>query len=229
MRNNTANKIFMDYIPMAVTAMGILVCAIIFRQMFIKVLPLFLSLIIMLLNAKANRIGFLLGALNSFIYIIGYLMEGVYGTLSSTAFGIIMALAAYFRWRSDAYGKATIFRAFTGKQRIWLGAGGLCAWMIASCILWEMDGTAIVTDGLVLVLGIVVPVLNVLAYIEAPFLNILSALSQLFLWVQVVFVDGKYANLTYLIYMVYALYMIVRMFFRWIALYKEQRQTGMGR
>ena len=92
-----------------------------------------------------------------------------------------------------------------------------------------MDGTAIVTDGLVLVLGIVVPVLNVLAYIEAPFLNILSALSQLFLWVQVVFVDGKYANLTYLIYMVYALYMIVRMFFRWIALYKEQRQTGMGR
>ena len=216
----------MDYIPMAVTAMGILACAIVFKQMFIKVLPLFLSLIIMLLNAKANRISFLLGALNSFIYIIGYLMEGVYGTLSSTAFGIIMALAAYFRWKRDAYGKATVFRAFTGKQRIWLGAGGLVAWVISSCTLWKMGGTAIVMDGLVLVLGIVIPVLNVFAYIEAPFLNILSALSQLFLWVQVVVAQGKYANLTYLIYMVYALYMIVRMFFRWIELYKEQHKTG---
>ena len=39
-----------------------------------------------------------------------------------------------------------------------------------------------------------------------------------------VFIDGKIANLTYLIYTSYALYMVVRTFLRWFALYKEQGQ-----
>ncbi len=226
MNNKTVKKIFMDYVPMAITAIGILVCAIVFEQMFIKVLPLFFSLIIMLLNAKANRIGFLLGALNSCIYIIGYFMEGVYGTMTSTLFGIAMALIAYFRWKKDAYGKATVFRSFSGKQRILLSGLLVLAWAICAFVLWKMDGTAVVTDGLALVLGVVVPILNIVAYIESPALNLVSIATQLFLWVQVVFIDGKMANLTYLIYMAYALYMTVRTFFRWLSLYKEQQALG---
>ena len=218
-------KIFSEYIPMGLTAIGILICAIVFKQMFIKVLPLFFSLIIMLINSHANRIGFLLGALNSVIYIVGYFMEGVYGTMASTLFGIAMALLAYFRWKKDAYGKATVFRAFSGKQRIWLSIVLLFAWAICSFILWKMNGAAVITDGLSLVLGIVVPVLNIMAYIESPLLNVLSTFVQLFMWVQIVCIDGKLANLTYLIYMIYALYMVVRTFFRWTALYKEQKMA----
>ena len=215
-------KIFRDYVPMAITAIGILVCAIVFKQTFIKVLPLFFSLIIMLLNSRANRIGFLLGAANSGIYLIGYFLEGVYGTMASTLFGIAMALIAYFRWKKDSYGKATIFRSFTAKQRV-LGASFLIlAWATSSIVLWKMGGTAVVFDGLTLVLGIVVPILNVVAYIEAPVLNIISVTAQVILWIEVVCLDGKLANLTYLIYMVYALYMTTRTFLRWVAWYREQ-------
>lgn len=215
--------ILFEYIPMAVTGVIILVCAIIFKQMFIKVLPLFFSLLIMLLNARANRIGFILGSINSCIYIIGYLMEGVYGTVASTVFGIVIMLITYFRWKSNAYGKATMFRKFSARGRVLLALVLCVAWIATSFILSRIDGTAIVIDGLTMVLGFATNILTILAYVEAPFLNIISGLCQFALWVQIVFVNKNYAATTYLVYNVYCTYMIIRTFHRWLALYKEQQ------
>ena len=222
--NSKKKAILFEYIPMAVTGVTILVCAIVFKQMFIKVLPLFFSLFIMLLNSRANRIGFILGAINSCIYIIGYVMEGVYGSVASTVFGIIIMVITYFRWKENAYGKATVFRKFTTRGRILLALVLCIVWAITSFVLWKMNGTATVMDGLSMVLGFAINILNILAYVEAPFLNILSGLCQFFLWVQIVFVNGNYAATTYLVYMIYCSYMIIRTFSRWLALYKEQQR-----
>ena len=73
--NIKSKKIIFEYLPMSVTAIGVIVCGIVFKQAFIKVLPLIFSLVIMLFNSRANRIGFLLGAINSCIYVIGYLLH----------------------------------------------------------------------------------------------------------------------------------------------------------
>ena len=219
------NTIIYEYTPIAITAIGIIVCAIIFKQTLVKTLPVLFSLLIMLFNSRANRIGFLLGALNSVIYIIGYLQEGVYGTAASTGFGIIMALTAYFCWKKKSYGKATIFRGFSLSGRLLLTALISIAWVISSFVLWKMGGTAVVMDGLVLVLGILVPILNVWAFLEAALLNVLSCTLQLVMWIVIIITNRSLANLTYLIYMTYATYMVGRMFLRWVALYREQR-TG---
>ena len=215
--------ILFEYIPMAITGVIILVCAIIFKQMFIKVLPLFFSLLIMLLNSRANRIGFLLGAINSCIYIIGYLMEGVYGTVASTVFGIIIMLITYFRWKSNSYGKATMFRKFSARGRVLLALVLCVAWIATSFILSKIDGTAVVIDGLTMVLGFATNILTIVAYVEAPFLNIISGLCQFALWVQIVFINGNYSAMTYLVYNVYCTYMIIRTFVHWLKLYKEQK------
>ena len=215
--------ILFEYLPMAMTGIGILICAIVFKQMFIKVLPLFFSLLIMLLNSRANRIGFILGAINSCIYIIGYLMEGVYGSVASTAFGIVIMLITYFRWKSKAYGKATVFRRFSARGRVLLALALCVAWALVSFVLRIMGGTATVIDGLTMVLGFAINILSIVAYVEAPFLNIISGLSQFALWVQIVFINGNYAAMTYLVYSIYCAYMIVRTFYRWRALYKEQQ------
>ncbi len=215
--------ILFEYLPMAMTGIGILICAIVFKQMFIKVLPLFFSLLIMLLNSRANRIGFILGAINSCIYIIGYLMEGVYGSVASTAFGIVIMLITYFRWKSKAYGKATVFRRFSARGRVLLALALCVAWALVAFVLRIMGGTATVIDGLSMVLGFAINILSIVAYVEAPFLNIISGLSQFALWVQIVFVNGNYAAMTYLVYSIYCAYMIARTFYRWLALYKEQQ------
>ena len=215
--------ILFEYLPMAMTGIGILICAIVFKQMFIKVLPLFFSLLIMLLNSRANRIGFILGAINSCIYIIGYLMEGVYGSVASTAFGIVIMLITYFRWKSKAYGKATVFRRFSARGRVLLALALCVAWALVSFVLRIMGGTATVIDGLTMVLGFAINILSIVAYVEAPFLNIISGLSQFALWVQIVFINGNYAAMTYLVYSIYCSYMIIRTFYRWRALYREQQ------
>ena len=216
-------SLLFEYVPMFVTAIGILACAIVFKQMFIKVLPLFFSLVIMLLNSRANRIGFLLGAINSVIYIVGYIMEGVYGSVASTAVGIVFAVIAYFSWKREAYGKATVFRAFTGRQRIILSFVMAVAWGICSFVLWKLDGTAVVIDGLVLVLGFVMPILNIKAYIESALLNVINCAIQAVMWGQIIITNGNLATLTYLIYSIYCTYMVVRTFLRWLSLYKEQQ------
>ena len=221
--SNKKKAILFEYLPMAATGIIILVCAIVFKQMFIKVLPLFFSLLIMLLNSRANRIGFILGAINSCIYIIGYLMEGVYGTVASTVFGIVIMLISYFRWKNNAYGKATVFRRFSTRGRVLLTLILCVAWATTSFVLSLMGGTAIVIDGLTMVLGFATNILTIVAYVEAPFLNIISGLCQFALWVQIVFINGNYAATTYLVYNVYCTYMIIRTFYRWIKLYKEQR------
>ena len=219
-------RVLFEYLPMSVTGVGILICAIVFKQMFIKTFPVLFSLLIMLFNSRANRIGFLLGAINSVIYIIGYLMEGVYGSVASTGFGIVMALVAYIRWKKDAYGKATTFRVFSGRNRILLTVVLLIAWAIASFALWKMGGTAVVFDGLVMVLGVLLPILNIWAFIESAFLNVLNIILQVGMWISIIITDNNLANLTYLIYTVYALYMVVRTFLRWLSLYKEQQELN---
>lgn len=215
--------ILFEYLPMAVTGICILICTIVFKPMFIKVLPLFFSLLIMLLNSRANRIGFILGAINSCIYIIGFIMEGVYGTVASTVFGIVIMLITYFRWKRKAYGKATVFRRFSARGRLLLTLILCVAWAATVLVLRMMGGTATVMDGLTMVLGFAINILNIVAYVEAPFLNIISGLSQFALWVQIVFINGNYAAMTYLVYSIYCSYMIIRTFCRWRALYKEQQ------
>ena len=151
--SNKKKAILFEYLPMAVTGIIILVCAIVFKQMFIKVLPLFFSLLIMLFNSRANRIGFILGSINSCIYIIGYLMEGVYGTVASTVFGIVIMLISYFRWKNNAYGKATVFRRFSTRGRVLLALVLCVAWAATSFVLSKIGGTATAIDGLTMVLG----------------------------------------------------------------------------
>jgi len=220
---NIKKAILFEYIPMALTGIGILICAIIFKQMVIKVLPLFFSLLIMLLNSRANRIGFILGSINSCIYIIGFVMEGVYGTVASTAFGIVIMLISYFRWRKNPYGQATVFRRFSLRGRLLLALILCMAWAGTSFALWEMGGTATVIDGLTMVLGFATNILTIVAYVEAPFLNVISSLCSFALWLQIVFINRNYAAMTYLVYSVYCSYMIMRTFCRWLSLYKEQQ------
>ena len=54
-----------------------------FGQKFIKVLPVVVSLFVVLLSAHANRYTFLIGAVNSVIYSVGYIMERLYASVAS--------------------------------------------------------------------------------------------------------------------------------------------------
>jgi len=76
--NIKLKKIFIDYIPMALTAVLIIVSAIINNQSFIKTLPTLVTLIVQLMSSRANRYAFLIGGTNAILYSIAPFSEGLY-------------------------------------------------------------------------------------------------------------------------------------------------------
>lgn len=217
-------KIYLEYIPLTLTFIGIVSCAIIFKQDFIKTLPTCFSLVIVLLTSRANRIAFLLGAGNCCIYIIGYFMEGVYGTMASTAFSAIMQTATFFTWRKHAYKQATEFKTLSNRNRILIGIGLLIAWGIAMFVLSKASATEFFLDGLLLILGIAIPVMQLFALIDSLPLYLLNSAISCVMWLRIIFVNGVIADVTYLISSIFGLYMTIRTAIKWIALYKEQRK-----
>ena len=224
-KRETKRKILLEYLPMVATFIGIITCAILFKQRVIKTLPVCFSLLIVLLNSRANRIGFLMGATNSVLYIIGYLQEGLYGTVLSAGFGILIQITSFFRWKKNAYKKATKFKTFGWKGRTALCLGLLLSWTATSLVLWQMNGSEVVLDGLITVIGFLLPILQMFAIIESLPLAFLNNCINLTLWVRIIFIGGAVANVTYLISSLYSLYMTIRMALRWNALYQEQKRN----
>ena len=225
MNARTKKSIFLECLPIFITFVVIVVFAIISEQKFIKTLPLCISLIIMLLNARANRLGFLIGAINTIIYVIGYMAEGLYGTVVSALFGGVIQLATFFRWKKHAYKKATKFRRFTKREFIITLLVILLCWATISVVLWKINGTEYVLDGFTTTLGFVLPILTMFAFVETPFINIISQSVSLTIWVKIIISTGNIANLTYVIYLIYCIYMISRQGVSYIKLYKEQQEN----
>ena len=221
-------KIVVEYIPMLLTFVGIVTTAIIFKQKLIKTIPVCVSLFVSLFYARANRLGFLLGGLNASIYIIGFIMEGLYGSVLSTTLSVIIQLSGFFLWKRRAKKKQAPIRKMKPLFRVFVIAVILVTWAIASFILSKSGGKEVVIDGLTLVLGFTVPVLQMLGFVDVMPFRITSSLINLILWIRIVFVGGNTANLTYLISGIYAFYMVILEVIRWTALYKAKKADKQG-
>lgn len=215
-------KIFSEYTPMLITFIGIVVSSIIFKQDFIKTLPCCITLVVMLLNSRANRLGFILAIINSFIYIIGYFLEGVYGQVASAFFGIIIALLSFFLWKKNARGTSTKFRRFSKKQTALFSALFVVAYAITCFVLIKIGGQVVYLDGLTFILGLAVNLLTMFAFIEAPFINIVNQVITTAIWV-VKIASESVASITYVIISFYNVYMIVRTCITYVSLYKLQK------
>ena len=221
-------KILLEYIPMVLTFIGILTTAIIFKQKLIKTIPVCVTLFVSLFYARANRLGFLLGGLNASVYIIGYVMEGLYGSILSATFSVIIQLTSFFLWKRRAKRKQAPIRKMKPLLRIFVVMVILLSWGVATFILYKSGGNEVVLDGLTVVLGFAVPILQMLGFVDVLPFRVTSSLIHLILWLRIVFVGGNTANLTYLISAIYCFYMIILEVIKWTALYKKQKQGDLA-
>lgn len=209
-------------ILIAVTGIAILVAGIICKQEFFLMIPLFVSLFVMAFQSDADRTGLLIGAINSVIYTAAYIYMGVYASAASSfLFSFPIQLGSFFSWKKKAYKKTVIFRKMTAKQRIIFISAILTAWAVMSGILIHFRYEYAVLDSISFLLGFIIPVLTMLAYIEYTYLWIIQAFIGLLLNIQMVIND--YKETTYLIYGVYALYCVIGAFISVNRFYKEQQ------
>lgn len=205
-----------------ITGIAILVAGILTKQPFFLMIPLFVSLFVMSFQSEANRLGVLIGAMNSLIYTGTYIYMGVYGSAaSSLLFSFPMQLLTFFRWRKNAYKKTVIFKKMSKKLRLISLFSVLGIWAISAGVLHYLEYEYAIFDSITFLMGIVVPVLTMLAYMEYTYLWIVQGVVGLFLNVQMAMND--ISQVTYLIYGIYALYCVVCAFINVRKFYKEQQ------
>lgn len=205
-----------------ITGLAIFVTGILCKQEWFLMVPLFISLFVMAFQSEANRIGVLIGSVNSVFYTVTYIYMGVYASAaSSILFSFPIQLMTFFRWKKNAYKSTVIFKKMSTKMRILFFGGIVLLWAGLAAVFYHLNYEYALLDSLTFLLGFIVPILTWLAFIEYTYLWIVSAVVGLLLNVQMVMND--FSQMTYLIYGVYSVYCVIGAYISVQKFYKEQQ------
>ena len=105
------------FFTMPIVALVIVVCAIIFEQEFINILPLLISLVVAYLQSKASRFAFLLASFNALIYAVIYFFLKLYGAVISA---LIFSCYIGYDWTRAQSGPKTVDAAIDSALSIYL-------------------------------------------------------------------------------------------------------------
>lgn len=219
MKATTKNH--MPYL-LALTAVLITVTGIIFKQSFLRILPLYISLFVSLLSSRVSRNAFLLGSLNSILYAVVYFQFKLYASaLYALLFSFTVQMATYLLWKRKPVGKATVFRAMTGRQRLLLALSFALIWGIVFCVLSAVGSGYRVFDVTTSLLGILNSFLAMLAFIEYVPLTMCGSLISIGLYISMM--RDTPAQVTYLIYALYGIVCQLLALKKVFRMYKEQK------
>lgn len=208
-----------------ITAILYTVTGIIFHSNFLNLLPLYISLIVMLLQSAANRYTFLLGAVNCLIYTVVYLYMGLYGSVISTiCFSCPIQVITFLQWRKRAYKQSTIFRKMTPLQFAGIGGGTVLACVLFYAALVLMGSSHSLLDSVSNIFSIGATLLCMLSFVEYGILNLVTCLTSLFMMITIAWGDASYAP--WVIASCYNLICILRANRNMRRLYKEQQENS---
>ena len=195
----------------AITLVLILSTGIYFKQTFLRMLPLCLSLLVMFLQANVNRYNFLLGGCNAILYAIAYFSLGLPSqALYALLFSFPLQILSFLNWKRKADGASTRLLRMSLRFRILLGCGAVAVILGLSAIYLGLfdyaSGQALsmmVLDNTVSVLGIVATVLMLLRFVEYAPLQIISQICALTIYFMKLATEPE--QITFIIYSVYAM------------------------
>lgn len=212
------------FILMGLTGVLITAAGIYYRQNFLLYFPLYVSLIIGMLQSRVNRFASLLGSFNSLIYGAVYIHYNIYGSaFSAFLFSFPIQLLTFIRWNKNKVGSSTRLRKMTVKQRILLSVGFAAA-LVALWFLLPLIGSEYVfLDSATTLLGILIYFLTMFAFIEYPVLMLVNGAINIALYITMV--KDSPDITTHLIFAVYSYICTVFACFEAKKLYDSQQKT----
>lgn len=210
------------YILMGCTAVMITAAAIYNKQDFLQILPLYVSLIIGMLQSRVSRFASLLGSINSIFYAAVYFIFNIYGSaFSALFFSCPIQILTFIRWNKHKRGGSTELRQMTAKQRIFLLLGFAAALVATWFVLPLLGSEYVFLDSATTLLGIVIYFMTMFAYVEYTTLMLINGVIGIALYIQML--GDKPEIATHLIFSVYSLICIIFAFFEARKLYKNQQ------
>lgn len=210
------------YTLMVCTGVLITVSGVYFNQSFLRILPLYNSLVIACLQSGVNRYSNLFGSINSLLYTVVYFYYNLYASaLSALLFSFPMQMFTFIRWNKNKWEKSTVLRKLSWKQRglVTLGYFAVLAVMWAVLPLFGAD--YVFLDSATTLLGILVLFLTMFAYVEYTFCMIINGIISIALYVEMI--GDSPETVPFLIFAVYSFICIVFAFFEAKKLYSKQQ------
>lgn len=215
-------------IVVVITMIAVIISSILVKQEFIRTLPLVISLFVMLFQADANRYAYLAGGINAIVYGFVYWSLGLYASFASAVlFSFPIQILTFFNWQKHSYKSSTTFKKMSIKGRILTSAGFVAVWVGVFAALKISGGQYAFLDNTVSLLGILVSVLTMLAYIEYSYIWLVSSALSIILNVQV-FLNLP-SHLPYVIYSLYNMWCVVIAYINVMKLYSQQKEEQICR
>ena len=222
MKINKRN-LWLDYVPMAVTAGLIIYFAVVKNQSLLRTLPTLITLAVQILLARANRAAFLLGGANSVLYGLSYASNHLYfESFFAIAISAPMQIYSYFNWKKNSSGGKPKIRQLSLRDKALVALATTALWLVClkyiGCLI---SGSHIVLDSLVFSLGLVTTLLSAFRFVDAQYVSLLSSLISLSLWIIMAIENPENAN--YVVISVYNLFRGIEITLSWLKLCPEGR------
>lgn len=206
-----------------ITALGITIAAIIFEQSIFRILPLYISLFVSILQSKVSRFASLLGGINSIIYALVYFYYCLYGAfLSAVLFSFPMQIITFINWSKNQENNEVRFKKLRGFYRILLTLVYIIAVLVSYYFLSKTDNGYPLLDSLSSVMGILVLILTIFPFIEYTALIICNSLLNIVLYICMI--QSTPEQTTFLIYSLYSLVCLIFAILKAIKIYKLQQK-----
>lgn len=224
-KQKPSKKDIIIFILMGCTAVLITVSGIVYNQSFLRILPLYVSLFIALLQSKVNRFASMIGSVNSLLYAVVYIHYNLYGSgLSALFFSFPIQLLTFIRWNKNKSGHSTVFRKMSRRNLTLLLIGSAVVLAAMWYLLPLIGSQYVFLDSATTLLGILIYFLTMFAYVEYPFFMLINGAINIFLHIQML--GDTPEIMPFLIFAVYSFICTVFAFFEARKLYKLQQQTS---
>lgn len=223
MKSMFSKKDIFIFILMGITGVLISITGIFYNQSFLRIFPLYVSLVIGLLQSRVNRYASLMGSVNSILYGVVYFYYGLYGSaLSAVLFSCPIQMLTFIRWNKNKWEQSTVLKKLTAKQRILLSAGFMVSLVVMWILLPYFGAKYVFLDSVSTLLGIIIYFLTMFAFTEYTFLMLINGVISIALQTEVAIATPE--TVPFLIFSVYSFICIIFAFFQARRLYQKQNQ-----
>ena len=218
-----SRKNLFSLILIAVAGVMITVLGILTSQEVLRIVPLYVSLAVGMLQAGANRYANLLGGLNSILYAVVYFSFGLYAmTIYCVLVSFPVQIITFIRWSRSAYKSSTMFKRLTPVQLVILLIAFALCYIAINFILTNTDAKYPLIDNASTLVGIVTMLLSMLSFREYSWFMLAGSFISIALDISMM--QDHPAQITYLVFSIYSLICVMRQFFSVRRLYREQTE-----
>lgn len=210
----------------SITLVLITTFSIIYSEPIFKVLPLYVSVAVMIMQTFGNRYALLLGSLNSVVYAVVYffIVKIPAAGISALAISFPLQLIGFINWSRKPYGNSTMFKKMGKKEWLLSPVVFAALWGIFWVLTVELpifESDFPLLDVTTSAFGTYVTILQLLSYIEFPYLNLVNCFLAAYLAIEIM-VSGTPGHATYVTQSIYNVICVALTAITVTKIYKEQ-------